>query len=328
VEFGASIDLVTLQDAGGALDVARGLFDSARHAEELGFDAVWVNDHLIFPQVMKSTYPGTPTGRNVSVADTQSILMDALTQLAALCSTTRHVKLGTKVLVLPYRHPLLAAKMLATIDVLSGGRLIVGAGVGWMREEFDTFGAASYEHRGSLSDEYIRIFREVWTQELPAFEGHWYRFSGFGFQPKPVQSHVPIWIGGHSDAALRRVARLGDGWLATGMGPEMLLPRVTELRRLVEHEGRAWHEIALAAHLVVVITPHRGADELEPRSRADGGLWFEGSTGQLIATLRRLVGMGVTHVSLDPTVAGDEDTRRGRMHGLASVAREVLPTFR
>jgi probable F420-dependent oxidoreductase len=134
------------------------------------------------------------------------------------------VRLGTHVLIIPYRHPMCTAKHLATLDVLSGGRLILGAGVGWMAEEFHALGLPTYAERGVVTNEYLCVFKELWTKEKPEFQGQYTQVSGIGFWPKPVQKpHPPIWIGGHSAAALRWAATLGDDWMPIGLRPQSLL---------------------------------------------------------------------------------------------------------
>ena len=148
-------------------------------------------------------------------------------------------------MILPYRNPVATAKTLATIDVLSRGRVTVGVGVGWLREEFEALGAADFDRRGAVSDEYLRIFKALWTESPASFAGEFYRFDDVRCLPRPVQKpHPPIWIGGHSKAALRRVARLGDGWHPVGANPAVpLTPAelrrdLDELYRLTEAEGR------------------------------------------------------------------------------------------
>jgi probable F420-dependent oxidoreductase len=307
-------------------------FQAARLADSLGFDSVWLGDHMIFPEVVdyeRSYYTGTPSGRNAGVSHTQSNLMDVLTQLASLTGVTSHVKLGTKVLVLPIRHPLLTAKILATLDALSGGRVILGIGVGWLREEFEAFGAASYEHRGSLSDEYIRILREVWTRELPSFDGRWYKFSGFGFQPHPVQTpHIPIWIGGHTEPALRRTARLGNGWYPTAIPPQAYSALVERLRILLEANGRQMSEITLAVHMRVTIDLDSNEEELQIMTGPDVSLSFQGGPRQLVAAVRAYAALGVSHVSFDLSMKGRTGTPAGRAEAMEIVAREVIPEFR
>ena len=126
----------------------------------------------------------------------------------------------TSVIIVPHRNPLVAAKALATLDVLSGGRLVVGVGVGWMREEFEALNLPPFEERGAVTDEYIRAFKELWTSDDPHFEGKYVSFDDISFLPKPVQKpHPPIWVGGESRPALRRTAELADGWYPLGSNP-------------------------------------------------------------------------------------------------------------
>jgi probable F420-dependent oxidoreductase len=155
------------------------------------------------------------------------------------------VRLGTHVLILPYRNPVLTAKVLATLDVLSGGRLILGAGVGWMEEEFLALGLNTYHDRGAVTDEYIQLYKELWTKDEPVFNGKHYQLSGSGFQPKPVQKpHPPIWIGGHTGPAIRRAAKYCEGWLPIGLRPpailepEELAGKIARLRTLTQQAGR------------------------------------------------------------------------------------------
>jgi probable F420-dependent oxidoreductase len=202
----------------GPMATPQSLATLARTGEELGFATISVSDHIIIPKTIDSTYPynesgtfaGSPTGE----------CLEQLSLLSYLVGVTSSAKLLTSVMVLPHRPPVLTAKMLATIDVLSNGRLIVGCGVGWMREEFEAIGAPSYEARGSVGDEYIRAFKELWTSDNPSFEGKYCRFANVAFAPKPVQKpHPPIWTGGESPAALRRAGRLANVWYPIGSNP-------------------------------------------------------------------------------------------------------------
>jgi len=147
-----------------------------------------------------------------------------LTTMSFLAGATDRIRFITSVMILPYRNPIVTAKMLASLDVLSGGRVIVGAGVGWMKEEFETIRTEAYEERGKVTDEYIAAFRELWTSDKPSFNGKYCSFSDIIFLPKPVQKPtIPIWIGGHSKHAIRRAARLGDGWHPIGGVPTIPL---------------------------------------------------------------------------------------------------------
>src|SRR5438067_8433937 len=174
----------TLPTSGAAADPAA-LGALAQTAEELGFDSVWISDHVVVPQQISSAYPYSADGR-FPTEPTQAYL-EPLATLGFLAGVTRRVRLGVAVLILPYRHPLLTAKMIATLDNLSGGRLDLGIGVGWMREEFEALGVGAdiYEHRGSATDEQVRILRTVWTQEVAGFEGRFYRFAPVGAHPHP-----------------------------------------------------------------------------------------------------------------------------------------------
>ena len=174
--------------------------------------------------------------------------------MSFLAGHTSRVRLLSSVMVLPHRSPVLAAKVLATIDVLSQGRLTVGCGVGWMREEFEAIDAPPYEERGRVGDEYIRVFKELWTSHNPSFDGEYCRFRDILFEPKPVQKpHPPIWIGGESPPALRRAGRLGDAWYPNSSNSRFPVRNAREyadsaarVRRHAEEAGRDPHEVGLA----------------------------------------------------------------------------------
>ena len=202
----------------GPLATPETLATLARQGEELGFAIISVSDHVIIPKAIASTYPYNESG--TFAGSPSGECMEQLSLLSFLVGVTSSAKLLTSVMVLPHRPPVLTAKILATIDVLSHGRLIVGCGVGWMREEFEALGAPSYDERGSVGAEYIRAFKELWTSDNPAFEGKYCRFANVAFAPKPVQKpHPPIWVGGESPAALRRAGRLADAWYPIGTNP-------------------------------------------------------------------------------------------------------------
>jgi probable F420-dependent oxidoreductase len=210
----------------------------AQAAEALGFDSIWLSDHVVVPERIDSSYPYSPDGRFPTRPEQP--YLEPLASLGYLAGVTRHVRLGTHVLVLPYRHPLLTAKMITTLDNLSGGRIDLGIGVGWMREEFEALGSPPYERRGAVTDEQVRLMKAVWTHDVTGFEGEFYRFDPLGAHPRPVQQpHPPIWVGGHTRAALRRTARLGDVWLPIGARPPADLPphQVAELFAAIRAEA-------------------------------------------------------------------------------------------
>ena len=219
------------------------LRDVAEAADELGYHVVFTAEHLIYPQEIRTPYP---YGGRFPYAVTDPVL-DVPTTLAWVAAVTRHVRLGASVMVLPYHEPIALAKALATVDVLSGGRLMVGVASGWLREEFDLLGVP-FRERGARTDEYLAVLRALWTEERVTYRGRFVRLEDAAFFPKPVQKpHPPIWIGGSSAAALRRVGRVGDGWLAVPRAPAELASDVATIRREAEAAGRDPSRIGVAA---------------------------------------------------------------------------------
>jgi probable F420-dependent oxidoreductase len=217
------------------------LLTFAREAEKRNFASLWVSDHVVFPRTTTGNYPG---GRFPHPPDRPYLEPVAVLAAAAVCTT--RPRIGASVFVLGHRHPVVMAKMLTSIDALSGGRLICGVGVGWWKEELEILGAP-FRARGRQADEILRIFKELWTVENPSFDGEFFRFHDIGFAPKPVQKpHPPIWVGGDSPGAFRRVVTLGDGWHATSKTPAELREALGRLRRTAEGEGRAFETIALS----------------------------------------------------------------------------------
>jgi probable F420-dependent oxidoreductase len=212
-----------------------------QQAEALGFYCVTVADHIIVPKNISVPYPYTVDGKYPGTG----YHLETLTTMAFLAGATRRIRFVTSVMIAPYRNPIVTAKMLASLDVLSEGRVIVGLGVGWMKEEFENLGSPAYEERGHVTDEYIRAFRNLWTRDQPSFQGKYCSFSDIVFLPKPVQKpSIPIWIGGHSKQALRRAGELGDGWHPIGGVPTIPLEPadvtrdLAVLRAYAEKAGR------------------------------------------------------------------------------------------
>lgn len=192
----------------------------AQQAEALGFYCLTVADHVIVPRNISVPYPYTVDGKYPGTG----YHLETLSTMGFLAGATKRIRFATSVMILPYRNPIVTAKMLASLDVLSGGRVIVGAGVGWMKEEFEAIRTEPYEERGKVTDEYIAAYRELWSSDNPTFSGKYCSFSNIVFLPKPVQkAGIPIWIGGHSKQAIHRAARLGDGWHPIGGVPTIPL---------------------------------------------------------------------------------------------------------
>jgi probable F420-dependent oxidoreductase len=230
--------------------------------ESFGFSSVVIADHIVFPVAIKSRYPYTVSGAFPGQGDA----LEQLSLMAFIAGKTRALRLVSSVMILPYRNPVMTAKMLATIDVLSRGRVTVGVGVGWLREEFEALGSPDFDRRGAVGDEYLRIFKTLWTQDPASFRGEFYRFDAVRCLPRPVQRpHPPIWVGGHSRAALRRAARLGDGWHPVGANPAVplrpaeLRVLLDELRRLTEAERRDPSTLTIS-YKAPVYDPGQGVD--------------------------------------------------------------------
>lgn len=225
----------------GPLATGEAVATFAREAERRGIASLWVSDHVVFPRTATGSYPG---GRFPHSPD-RPYLEPVVTLAAAAVCTTR-ARLGASVFILGHRHPVVMAKMLTSIDALSGGRLICGVGVGWWREELEILGAP-FERRGRQADEILRIFTTLWSDDNPSFEGEFFRFRDLGFAPKPVQKpRPPIWVGGDSPGAFRRVVTLGDGWHATSKSPAELRDALARLRAAADRAGRDFSTLALS----------------------------------------------------------------------------------
>jgi len=265
------------------------------HGEALGFSSVVVADHLVFPVPIHSRYPYTVSGAFPGQGDA----LDQLSLMAFVAGKSRRLRLISSVMILPHRNPVVTAKMLATIDVLSGGRVTVGVGVGWLREEFQALGAPDFDRRGAVSDEYLRIFKTLWTQDPASFRGEFYSFEALRCLPQPTQKpHPPIWVGGHSKVALRRVARLGDGWHPVGATPAVPLrppemrASLDELRRLADAERRDFAALTISFK----------APLYDPRQGVDGGADrrpFTGSTQAIADDIGIYAGLGVSELIFD-----------------------------
>ncbi len=235
----------------GALASPKTITRLAIEGEAMGFDYLTLSDHIVIPKDIEARYPYSATGE--FPLGGRGDWYEQLTSAAYVAAKTSRLRLITSVMVVPHRPAVLTAKMLATIDLLSNGRLTVGIGAGWMKEEFEAVSAPPFAERGAVTDEYLTAFRELWTMDAPLFEGRYVRFNNIVMAPKPVQKpHPPLWIGGESPPALRRVARLGDGWYPIGTNPQYpldTLPRlragIDRMRGLVAEAGRDPRQITI-----------------------------------------------------------------------------------
>ena len=262
----------------------------SKRAEEVGFESVWLGEHLVFPSKIPDTYPYAEGG--VAPVDPGTHLFDPWVVLADIAARTQNLRLGTSVYILPLRHPLVTARAVATLDRVSGGRVLLGAGIGWLKEEFDLVGE-SFANRGPRSEEILDLLRVLWTETEIDFRGRYYQLGPLRFEPKPAQKpHPPLIMGGESELALERAARTSDGWIGAGaLGREELTAAVQRLRELRRGFGDAPFEITtfnryLPTNLETALW-HRdiGIDRLNlmPSLRPDGGL----SADDVIAFVER-----------------------------------------
>lgn len=219
----------------------------ARRAEELGYDSLWVSDHIIFPTELRSPYPYSPDGK--LPLDPTNPLLEPFTVLSYAAAVTKTIKLGTSVIIVPYRDPIVTAKIVSSLDVLSGGRFIFGVGVGWLEEEFRVL-RQKLNDRAAQTREALLAMKACWTQEDPEFHGEFFDFSGIKFAPKPRQKpHPPIWFGGNSQPALKRAVALGDGWHAVWETPEEVAEKAKTLRTLCTQAGKNFADFALTINV-------------------------------------------------------------------------------
>ena len=266
------------------------------HAEELGFDSLWMTDHIALPSTIDTPYPYSPTGKFLWPSDTP--YLETLTALTWAAAATERVELGTSILVLTWRPLIQTAKSLVSIDVLSGGRLNVAVGVGWMKEQFEVLGY-DFKNRGPRLTEEIRALKHMWEVDDVDFTGEFHDLHGFKIYPKPVRAGgIPIWCAGYAEKPLRRVAEVGDGWHPLSLGPEDYAKRLERLTELLEEQGRSLDDITLTAR------PFRAAP-FTPE------------------TLEAYHDLGVVHVVLDTSF--EHPTLEQALEELDQLAEDLLP---
>ncbi len=271
----------------------------AREGEALGYDYLTVTDHIALPDMAEPGYPYSESGAFYSTDS--GYRHEMLTLAAWLAAATARLRLVLAVLVVPHRPAVLAAKQLATVDVLSGGRLTVGIGAGWLKAEFDAVVTTPFAERGAVTDEYVAAFRTLWTEKKPVIHGKYVHYDGLLLEPKPVQQpHPPIWVGGESGPSLRRAAKLGDAWYPIGTNNAHLLdslPRyragIERLRRATEAAGRPGDAVALTYRV------KRYGDALAPTASDGERRLFSGSDRDIIGDIHALGDLGVTAIDFD-----------------------------
>jgi len=264
-----------------------------KHGEALGFAYGSVPDHIVVPRDIASTYPYSESGEFPGSASGEC--MEQIALMSFVGAVTERLRILSSIMVIPHRHPLQVAKALATIDRLTDGRVTLGCGAGWMIEEFRALGAAPFAERGKVTDEYIRVMKNLWTEEAPEYAGDYVTYPPLYFRPAPVQKpHPPVWIGGESTAALRRTVALGDAWYPIATNPRFPLDtlkrykaRIARLHALAEEAGRdpASIELNYAAGTYSVDRTEDGDRRL-----------FTGSPAAIAEDIGTLAELGVKHL--------------------------------
>ena len=271
-----------------------GILALAREGERLGFHSAMIADHIVFPVESQSDYPYTLDRRHPGGGDA----LDAFSILGVVAGATERLRLVTSVVVLPYRNPVLTAKMVATLDVLSNGRVTLGVGVGWLKEEFEALDSPDFDKRGAVSDEWLKIFKQLWSQSPASFKGEFYSYSDIRCEPFPLQKpHPPIWVGGHTKAALRRTARYGNGWHPVGaiaaspLPPQEMKAHLNTLKGMTEAEGRDFSKITISYKAPLYDT---GVPDRDGTRRT-----FSGAPDDIAGDIRTFAAIGIHELIFD-----------------------------
>ena len=277
---------------------------TAVRAEQLGYDSVWVSDHVVVPHANVKNFGET--------------VFDPLVTLAVIAGATTRVRLGTTVLIVPYRNAVVTAKMISSLDALSGGRFVFGIGAGWVAAESAALGVP-FTERGAMTDEYLVAMQELWTKREPSFAGKYTQWSGLVFEPKPAQKpHPPIWVGGHGRASLRRTAQFGAAWHPINRSPDELRAGRAELARLCAARGRVDVPTLTLRNDVRILQ----SGERAPAS-AHAGRVIAGEPAAVIDQLKELAACGVEYLVLEFLAADGRELDEQ----MATFAERVRPTF-
>jgi probable F420-dependent oxidoreductase len=271
----------------------------AQKAEELGYDSIWTTERLLVPVNPSTGYGGFA---GVPIPEPYKVQLDPLDTLSAVGAVTKRVRLGTSILNLPFYSPALLARRLTTIDVLSGGRLIIGLGMGWCPEEFDAVGV-SMRQRGERADESLQMFKAIWTQDPVEFRGKFWNIPPSTIQPKPVQKpHPPILMAAFAPAAMKRIATMADGWLPVGLPVPAMTRMWQGIQGMAEEAGRDPSKLQLIVRANFSITS-------EPAP--EGRFIFTGSEEQIKQDIADVRDMGADELHFDPTTGAQGETAQG-----------------
>ncbi len=276
----------------GPIASPEALVKAAQRAEALGYDSLWVTERLLYPINPQTPYPATADG---SLPEVFKYNLDPVETLTFVAAHTKRIALGTSVLDMPYYNPVMLARRLTTLDVLSGGRLRVGLGQGWSKDEYEAVGA-TFRGRGARADEFLQVLKAVWTTDPVEFHGRFFRIPKSIIQPKPVQKpHPPIFLAAYTPTALKRVARMADGWHPVEIPLDGMAQMIESLKGMAEAEGRdpATLQVVVRANVKVTEQP------LEER-------WiFSGTLDQIREDINGCGNLGVHEICFDPTFSPD-----------------------
>ncbi len=285
-------------------------------SESLGYDSVWVTDHIVVP--------------STSVDSFGPDFFEAVSVMAYLAGITRRVEIGAAILIVPYRHPLMLAKMISTIDQLSHGRVILGAGLGWLESESALMGVP-HRRRARVADETLAAMRACWESAEPEFHGEVYDFGGFHFAPRPhAGRRLPVLVGGATTVALRRAAHLGDGWIGDDQTFEEMEASLAQLDKELHAAGRARDGFEVAARSGLQVVAERAAGTASPSEKGwksaefvtGGRTPFRGLREEVVADFRRAAKLGITHLVFEFPVSRGEESME-LFETLASIRAEA-----
>ncbi len=289
---------------------AKDNIEIAKAAENYGIDSIWVSDHVVMPEKHLGSF--------------SEVFYDPFMLLSYIAAETSTIELGTSVIILPYRNPVVVAKMIATLDVLSEGRVIFGVGPGWMREEYDAL-SIPYEKRGARTNEYIRAIKELWVNDDPKYKGKFCSFSDIKFYPKPLQKpHPPVFIAGASDYAIKRAVELGDGWQPTWVSPEDVKEGISKLETVAAEKGKDLSNFTYSVRnrLHIIDADYQANNDNNSESD-DPPFLLRGTVSEITKSIKDYKKLGVSHIVLDPVVESLDDV----FDTMEIVSREIMPVI-
>jgi probable F420-dependent oxidoreductase len=278
----------------------------AKRAEELKYDSLWVTDRLLYPTNPQTPYYGGP------LPDPYKHVFDPLETLTFAAAHTSRITLGTSVLDIPFYNPVVLARSLTALDVFSSGRLRVGFGLGWSKDEYDAAGA-NMKTRGRRADEFIGVLRAIWTTDPAEFHGKYFQLPKSIIQPKPVQKpHPPIYLAAFSPGAMKRTAMLADGWMPVGVPIEQLKSTSTQLRSMVKEVGRDPANVKIITRYNFAVTP-----QPQGKDRA----FFSGTLAQIKEDVAAIKAYGPDELILDPTFSPDTHTEKDFLRNMEEIRK-------